>query len=257
METSIFSRRFNCVLLALLLLCGAAYGAPPAAKPAAPAAARAKPEAMKPITDDPNIPRVLLIGDSISIGYTVPVREKLKGKANVHRPSANCAATINGLKDLDKWLGDPKTPAGKWDVIHFNWGLHDLKYHDGKGTIQPVDKGTQQVPVAEYEKNLRTLVKRLKETGATLIWASTTPVPEGTVGRVPGDAKKYNEAAARVMKEESVQTNDLYAFAEPKLAEIQLKANVHFSPTGYDALAGAVAEKIEKALEARKARAQK
>jgi acyl-CoA thioesterase-1 len=245
------------ILFAIFAVSTALRAADPAPKPAAPAAAKPKPEAMKPVSDDPNLPRVLVIGDSISIGYTVPVRAKLKGKANVHRPLANCAATINGLKDLDKWLGDPKTPAGKWDVIHFNWGLHDLKYHDGKGTIRAVNEGTQQVPVAEYEKNLRTLVKRLKETGATLIWASTTPVPEGTLGRVPADAKKYNDAAARVMKDEGVQTDDLYAFAEPKLAEIQLKANVHFSPSGYDALAGAVAGTIEKALEARMSKATK
>ena len=82
-------------------------------------------------------------------------------------------------------------------------------------------------------------------------------MPEGTVGRIPVDAKKYNEAAARVMKEEGVETDDLYAFAEPKLTEIQLKANVHFSAAGYDALAGAVVGSIEKALEARKTKASK
>jgi acyl-CoA thioesterase-1 len=255
MLTSLRQAAFIGVALSIVVV--AVRAADPAPKPTAPAAPKEKPAAMKPVTDDPKLPRVLLIGDSISIGYTVPVREKLAGKANVHRPLTNCAATINGLKELDKWLGDPNTPAGKWDVIHFNWGLHDLKYHDGKGVIQPVDKGTQQVPVADYEKNLHTLVKRLKQTGATLIWASTTPVPEGTVGRIPADARKYNEVAARVMKDEGVETDDLYAFAEPKLAEIQLKANVHFSAAGYDALAGAVARSIEKALEARKAKVGK
>jgi hypothetical protein len=52
----------------------------------------------------------------------------LKGKANVHRPRTNCGPTITGLKQIDKWLGD-----GKWDVIHFNWGLHDLKYMGPNG----------------------------------------------------------------------------------------------------------------------------
>src|SRR3954467_10868139 len=80
------------------------------------------------VQDDPNLPRVLLIGDSISMGYTLPVREMLKGKANVHRPPANCGPTERGLDQLDKWLGD-----GKWDVIHFNFGLHDLKYLDANG----------------------------------------------------------------------------------------------------------------------------
>ena len=203
---------------------------------------------MKAVADDPALPRVLLIGDSISIGYTLPVREKLAGKANVHRPATNCGPTILGLKQIDAWLGDPKTDKGKWDVIHFNWGLHDLKYHDGKGTITPVDKGTQQVPPEEYEKNLRALVKRLEQTGATLVWCSTTPVPEGALGRIPADVPKYNEIAARVMREEGVETDDLYAFAQPKLAEIQQKKDVHYTAAGYDQLAGKVAASIEKAL---------
>src|SRR5512133_119554 len=79
------------------------------------------------VTDVPGLPRVLLIGDSISMGYTLPVRTLLAGKANVHRPPENCGDTARGVKSLDKWLGD-----GKWDVIHFNFGLHDLKYLDDK-----------------------------------------------------------------------------------------------------------------------------
>jgi hypothetical protein len=79
--------------------------------------------AMKPPQEVPGLPRVLLIGDSISIGYTLPVRELLKGKANVHRIPQNGGATDVGLEKMASWLGD-----GKWDVIHFNFGLHDAKY---------------------------------------------------------------------------------------------------------------------------------
>lgn len=243
--------------LPAFLLCAAAAALvgtarhAPAAPATQPATKPAKPDPMKPVADDPKLPRVLLIGDSISIGYTLPVREKLAGKANVHRPAANCESTLRGLKDLDKWLGDPNTAAGKWDVIHFNWGLHDLKYHDGKGTITDVDKGTQQVPADEYEKNLRELVKRLKQTGATLVWCATTPVPPGAKGRVPADVAKYNEVAAGVMKDEEVETDDLYAFAAPRLAEIQQKADVHYTAAGYDQLAGQVVSTVKKALAGR------
>ena len=199
------------------------------------------------VKDDPNLPRVLLIGDSISIGYHVAVRDALKGKANVHRPKTNCGPTTRGLDQIETWLGN-----GKWDVIHFNWGLHDLKYIDDKGGLVDVDKGRQQVPIDAYEKNLRQLVERLKNTGATLIWCSTTPVPKGAKGRVPGDAVKYNAAAARVMKDMGVATNDLYAFAKPRLEEIQRPANVHFTPAGSKALGEHVAGVIEEALERRK-----
>ena len=72
------------------------------------------------VEDDPSLPRVLLIGDSVSRAYTRTVRKELRGIANVHRAPANCGPTSTGLKKIDVWLGD-----GKWDVIHFNFGIHD------------------------------------------------------------------------------------------------------------------------------------
>ena len=189
---------------------------------------------LQQVEDVEGLPRVLLIGDSISIGYTLQVREMLKGKANVHRPPTNCAATIHGLKGVDQWLeigGKDK----KWDVIHFNWGLHDLKYMGPKGQnlADPKAKTSrQQVPPAEYEKNLRRLVKRLQKTGARLIWRNTTPVPEGAKGRVPGHSAEYNEIAAKVMKEMKVEVHDLYSFAKKNASRIQRKADVHYTKEG-------------------------
>ncbi len=110
------------------------------------------------VKDDPKLPRILLIGDSVSRGYTLAVRHALAGKVNVHRAPENCGPTANGLKKLSIWLGD-----GKWDVIHFNFGIHD-----------------RRTPPADYEQRLETIVERLKATGAKLIWASTTPVPPDT-----------------------------------------------------------------------------
>src|SRR5882672_5872284 len=84
--------------------------------------------AFRQIEDTSGLPRVLLIGDSLSIGSTEPVRTELSGKANVHRIPANGATTAFGVKNIDEWLG-----TQHWDVIHFNFGLHDLKImEDGK-----------------------------------------------------------------------------------------------------------------------------
>ena len=55
--------------------------------------------------DEPGLPRVLLIGDSVCRGYTLAVRKALAGKANVHRAPENCGPTANGIKKLDIWLG--------------------------------------------------------------------------------------------------------------------------------------------------------
>jgi hypothetical protein len=138
----------------------------------------------------------LIIGDSISMGYTLRVRELLKGVANVHRIPENGGSTRDGLQKLDRWLG-----AGKWDVIHFNWGLHDLKHwKDGKLDLA----GPQMTPVELYEANVRELMVKLKSTNAALIFATTTPVPAGSAGRESGDEIGYNEAARRVMEEAKV-----------------------------------------------------
>ena len=223
-----------CCCLLLLSPAGAAD------KPAKPAKKTTRPRRPK-IVDTPGLPRVLLIGDSISMGYTVPTRTLLAGKVNLHRIPANGGPTLRGLASIDAWLGKKK-----WDVIHFNWGLHDLKYMGAGGKLDL--KGKQQVPPEAYEKNLRQLVKRLKSTGAKLIWAATTPVPQGAGGRKKGDAAAYNEIAAKIMKANQITINDLYGFALPRLKKIQHPRNVHFSRGGSEALAEQVAASIRKAL---------
>lgn len=200
-----------------------------------------------PITDVEGLPRVLLIGDSISIGYTLAVRSELKGKANVHRPPTNCGPTTKGLEQLDAWLAIGRKDK-KWDVIHFNWGLHDLKYIAAKSDklVQVDAPGSrQQVPPKEYRKHLTALVQTLKKTKARLIWRNTTPVPEGARGRVVGDSAKYNQIAAEIMKEEGIEIHDLYAYAKKNAAEIQRKADVHYTPEGSKALAGEVVKALK------------
>lgn len=194
-----------------------------------------------PVEDTPGLPRVLLIGDSISMGYTLPVRARLSGVANVHRPPTNCGSSHAGVLNLNKWLGD-----GKWDVIHFNWGMHDLKY---------LASGRQNVPISEYEKNLRELVARMRETGAALIFATTTPLPNDTTGlykRNAGEEIKYNEVAVQVMKDNNVEVDDLHAVAEPQIEKIHSRDGLHFNAEGCRVLANQVAASISKALEDRK-----
>ncbi len=214
------------------------------------AKAKATNPVLAPIEDEPGLPRVLLIGDSISIGYTLAVREKLKGKANVHRPSANCGPTTAGLERLDAWLATGGARK-KWDVIHFNWGLHDLKYlgPNGENLADPADPTShRQVSPEDYRKNLEILVAKLKATGAKLIWRNTTPVPEGAKGRVTGDELVYNKVADGVMARANVPTHDLYAFAFARLDRIQRPADVHFTPEGSEILADDVARVILEAL---------
>ena len=201
---------------------------------------------MDPTIDDPTLPRVLLIGDSISIGYTAGVRELLHGVANVHRPLTNCGPTTKGLQELDKWLGDRP-----WDVVHFNFGLHDLKYMgpNGENLADPkAADSAQQVPLEQYKANIAEIVERLRLTGAELIWRNTTPVPEGAKGRVVGDSAIYNNAVKRIMAENAIPTDDMFAYSIARQNEIQRKADVHFTPEGSRFLAEKVSENIREAL---------
>ena len=205
--------------------------------------------AQQPENQDAKLPRVLLIGDSISIGYTKPVIELLKTKAAVQRVKGNAGHTGMGLAGLPKWL-DAK--HGKWDVIHFNWGLWDLCYRNPESKTQgrrdKVNGKLTHTP-EQYRKNLEKIVAILKETGAKLIWASTTPVPEGEAGRKVGDDVVYNRVATEVMKKHGIPVNDLHAVMVPHMKTLTTApGNVHFKPDGSTILAKQVAAEIEKAL---------
>jgi arylsulfatase A-like enzyme len=231
-----------------------------------PSHGNAKPKEPKPFTPaadmagswamqvDPKLSNVLILGDSISIGYTRDVRELMKGKANVHRPMsanrktpANCGDTTIGMANIDAWLGD-----AKWDVIHFNWGLWDLCYRNPASQEQGNrDKGKGKVSTTpeDYRRNLETLVNKLNATGAKLIWASTTLVPEGEVGRFVGDDAKYNAIAAEIMKKHGIAINDLHATTKTFAPSLFVKpGNVHFTPAGSKLLAEQVAGAIQDGL---------
>ena len=196
---------------------------------------------MAPIEEVKNLPNALIIGDSISIGYTLPTRALLKGKVNLHRIPTNGGPTTKGIAEIEKWLGEKK-----WDLIHFNWGLHDLKYMGKDGTnLVPKEKGgVVQVPLAEYEKNLEKLVIRMKKSAKQLVWRNTTPIPPGSKARYVGDSVKYNQAAARVMKKHGVPTLDLYTPSKKNMKDWMRKADVHYYAHGSQALAELVAKDI-------------
>jgi hypothetical protein len=206
--------------------------------------------------DAPAKKRLLILGDSISIGYTPYVQKMLADEMVVLRPMRddkpeNCSGTTAGIANIDRWL---QIDGGKWDVIHFNWGLHDLKHvkpGDPKGAASDSPTDPPQATVEVYERNLREIVGKLKATGAKLIFATTTPVPEGKMGvyRTDTDAVKYNEAALKVMKENNIALNDLYTFVKPQMKEIQKQpANVHFTEPGSEALAKQVVAAVRAAL---------
>jgi hypothetical protein len=196
-----------------------------------------------------NLPFVLIIGDSISVSYTLPVRLRLEGIANVIRPLENCGSTLMIPEKLDHWLGQTK-----WAVIHFNAGLHDLEHVQyenvapGKQIMVPVEKGPRWVSIDSYRSNLEKIVERLKKTGAKLVFATTTPVPVGERNRVPEDVALYNDAALAVMREHGVLIDDLNSAVVGSAYRFQKPQDVHFDQEGSDILADHVAASIKAAL---------
>ncbi len=196
---------------------------------------------------DTDLPNVLLIGDSISIGYTIDVRKLLKGKADIFRIPSNGKFAAHGAQNIDKWLGDRK-----WDVIHFNWGLWDICYRNKKSKNQGGrDKVNGQLTATpeKYKASMEQIVVRLRKTNAKLIWCATTPVPEHEAGRKMGDEVKYNLIAQKIMKKNEITINDLHAHSLLKQPEIQKqKGDVHFTSEGSAYLAQKVSKEIESIL---------
>jgi len=199
--------------------------------------------------------RVLLLGDSISIGYHKAVVEALGDDFVVVRPMANaekgraenCEGTTKGVKAIERWLA---LEGGDWDVIHFNFGLHDLKRVDPKTRRNSNDPSDpNQADLATYTSQLTAIVEALEATGATLILATTTPVPTGGVRphRDPEDVERYNARARGIAEPRGIVVDDLYSFALPRLAELQEPVNVHFTAEGSAALGGEVARVIRSA----------
>lgn len=188
------------------------------------------------------IKNVLIIGDSISIGYTPFVEKALApGVVVTHNPG-NGGSTVRGVENIEKWLDNRQ-----WDVILFNFGLHDLAYKNQENRNDVVN-GKISVPLDEYRTNLETIVARLKETTAKLLFATTTVVPENSSGRKAEDPAKYNAVALEVMKKSGIEVIDLYTASLAIHPQNSKPGNVHYTPEGYELLASHVIKAIKKSL---------
>ena len=191
----------------------------------------------------PDLPRVLLIGDSIRLGYAPLVAKKLEGVAEVVSIKDNFADTANTLKMLDKVLADSKPT-----VVHFNCGLHDLKL--GKKTQ------THQVPIDDYQTNLNTLVTRIRKVTPHVVFANTTPILDARhaarkadFDRFEKDVRAYNAKAFHEMERLGVPINDLYEIVQDGgEKELLGKDGTHFTPAGNERLADAVADCVRRQL---------
>jgi lysophospholipase L1-like esterase len=178
------------------------------------------------------LPRVLLIGDSITKGYYAEVEARLKGKAVIARLATS------------KSVGDPALiteialalAEAKFDAVHFNNGLHGWGYTED-----------------EYAAALPDLVAAVRKgaPGAKLLWASTTPIrqPDKPDQLDPKTerVKARNKIAAALMAQEKMATDDLYDLVNDK-PEWYAPDGTHFNAKGTAVLGGQVAVLLIRAL---------
>lgn len=166
------------------------------------------------VSADDEVPRVLILGDSI---YQQPVAEaakELKDRVDVVFAAlqpGEVRNTQNSIDNLDRLLGD-----GRWDVIYFNFGLGDLIHRaPNMKSFRVMAReagGVRATGPGQYERNLHELVDRLQSTDAKLIWASTTPIRHSTSNVFElGSEIEYNAIAARVMLKHKVPVHDMYS----------------------------------------------
>lgn len=184
--------------------------------------------------------RVILIGDSIRMGYESTVRDELRGRADVISPKENGGNSEKVLEHLDVWIL-AHAPA----VVHLNCGLHDIK--------KDFESGSPAIDLDAYAANLRAIFRRVMEAdGCTLIWASTTPVNEERHHAVKGfdrfeaDVAAYNRTAADITTEFGVPTDDLFAVVMDAGRDRMLTPDgVHYVAEGSELLGKAVAAYLE------------
>ena len=206
---------------------------------------------------------LLLLGDSIRVGYCNFVKEILEGRANVFFPDDNCRFAQYTLRELQRWIAD----YPEIDVVHWNNGLWDSAHlsisgcgDDGEAagvTMKPLNVIADYrydeeavTPPDIYEYMLNRVVIRIKQlcSKAEIVFATTTPVIEEkatNIYRSNAEVDLYNDIARKVMQKHNVKVNDLGGFAKT-LSEEYRRDWVHYNDEGSKLLAGEIIDFLVK-----------
>ena len=183
---------------------------------------------------DPNLPRVLLIGDSIMNGYSPFVIEALRGKVNIVRL---VAFGMIGGNDSSAAAFCEKLRDGDYALIHYNDGLHSLP---------------PRITDAQFGVGLTAMLKHLKTVTPRVIWATTTPAPDrnNTLGPDSQNVAVItrNNMSQKIAADLGIPVNDLYDLVISDREKLQGFANLHFNPEGSKLMGEQIATRILEAL---------
>ena len=189
--------------------------------------------------------KLLLIGDSVRMGYDRCVAMALEGKAQVLTPAENCRFAEYTYSELGTWEHNQRFGPDV-DVIHWNVGLHDVRRFHGDPPMTPPEI---------YGYYLERIILRLKDLypGARQIFALTTPVRDEKYtdpwfSRKDADVVAINRTARAVAEKYGIPVNDLYAAAKTRDPDEIFNGAVHFNYAGSKLLAEAVLRAVCPAL---------
>lgn len=186
----------------------------------------------------PMQPTLLLLGDSIRMLYQPAVTELLKGQARVVGPAENARFALYTLQSLNRWLKELPPPT----VIHWNNGLWDVGHSN--------ERCPAQIPLDMYVGNLEFILRKLRATGATVVWATITPIHPPRLDKEDGwswvsaEIEQYNAAARDCLVRHQVPINDLHAVVRADLDRYLPQGDHHLNETGAQACARAVVKAV-------------
>ncbi len=190
---------------------------------------------------------VVLIGDSIRLGYEHVVRRTLAGL--VWSPAENCRSSREVIGNLERWI--PPELRGPRSIVHLNAGLHDLRR-------TPETGGEPLVPPDEYRANLERIADAVAvRWDLRLILATTTPVDDErhasgrSSERHARDVRAYNATLLSVAASHGLPVSDLHAVVCADPEALLGDDGVHLSPSGNRVVGEAVAEAIRDVAEGR------
>lgn len=186
---------------------------------------------------------VLLIGDSIRMGYDKAVRDALEGRANVIFPEDNCRFASYVFRYMQDWFDG--IDGKDIDVIHWNAGLHDCLRTFGD---EP------DTPIEIYEYYIGRICEKMKKLcpKAKVIFATCTRVIPERMNknyiRTNQDVLRYNSAAERIVKSHGFRINDLHALSMTMPDEYLSDAVHYYTPMAQTLFAKQVLKEIEDVL---------
>ena len=187
--------------------------------------------------------QILLIGDSIRMGYDMYVKESMRDLAQVGFPKENCRNTSYVLRELHNWKSE--LHMDDCDAVHFNVGHWDTIRIYGDEPLTRLDV---------YAENLTRIVKRMRFLfpNALLIFATSTPILENRYlkefeYRSNCDVETYNEIAVRTLMPLGVQINDLYELLKNR-PELHSDQSHYYTPDAVKLIGGQVSACLCNAL---------